>query len=404
MNMKLTKGLIPILALAGVIGVTGCATHHGKSTMNTGAKSCAMSPMTCSMSPMTCAMAPMPFGTMPDGAPVMLYTLRNKNGMTVRIMNYGGIIQSIMVPDKNGKFGDVVLGYDNLDEYRTNSPYFGALIGRYGNRIARGRFTLDGVSYQLATNNGPNSLHGGVQGFDKVLWHATPGCSDLGQTLELTYTSHDGEEGYPGQLNVTAVYTLTDDNAIRLDYTATCDKDTIVNLTQHSYFNLTGHGTILHDLVYINADKFTPVDSTLIPTGELRPVEGTPFDFRTPTAVGARINDTSDEQIKFANGYDDNWVVNHPMGELGLDARVTDPESGRVLEVLSTEPGLQFYTGNFLDGTMKGKGGWVYQFRDALTMEPQHYPDSPNHPDFPTTELKPGQVYHNTIVYRFKVE
>ena len=345
----------------------------------------------------------MPFGTMPDGAPVKLYTLRNKNGMVVRIMNYGGIIQSIMVPDKNGKLGDVVLGYDNVNEYLTNSPYFGALIGRYGNRIAKGRFTLDGVSYQLATNNVPNSLHGGVRGFDKVIWQAQPGCSDQGQTLKLTYVSHDGEEGYPGELTVTALYTLTDDNAIRLDYTATCDRDTVLNLTQHSYFNLAGHGDILHDIVYINADKFTPVDSTLIPTGEIKPVDGTPFDFRTPTAVGARIGEDN-EQLKYAGGYDQNWVVNHPMGELGLDARVTEPTTGRVLEVWSTEPGLQFYTGNFLNGTMTGKGGWVYQFRDALTMEPQHYPDSPNHPNFPTTELKPGEVYHNTIVYKFSVE
>lgn len=348
-------------------------------------------------------MSPAPFGVMPDGAPVKLYTLRNKNGMVARILNYGGIIQSLVVPDKNGKFGDVVLGYDNLDDYRTNSPYFGALIGRYGNRIAKGQFTLDGKTYTLATNNAPNSLHGGVRGFDKVIWQATPGFSDLGQTLKLTYVSHDGEEGYPGELKVTALYTLTDDNAIRLDYTATCDHDTVINLTQHSYFNLAGHGDILNHIVYINADKFTPVDSTLIPTGELRPVEGTPFDFRTPTAVGARINENN-EQLKFANGYDDNWIVNHPMGELGLDARVTEPTTGRVLEVWSTEPGLQFYTGNFLDGTMKGKGGWVYQFRDALTMEPQHYPDSPNHPDFPSTVLHPGETYHNTIIYRFKTE
>jgi aldose 1-epimerase len=383
------------MATIAVVGMTGCATTQKtccamKSSGHCSGKSCSM-------------MSPMPFGTMPDGAPVKLYTLRNKNGMQVRILNYGGIIQSVMVPDKNGKLGDVVLGYDNINDYLTNSPYFGALIGRYGNRIAKGQFTLDGVSYQLATNNGPNSLHGGVVGFDKRIWHVQPGCSDQGQTLKLTYVSHDGEEGYPGELTVTALYTLTDDNAIRLDYTATCDKDTVINLTQHSYFNLTGQGTILHDIVYINADKFTPIDSTMIPTGELEPVAGTPFDFRTPTAVGARINEDN-EQLKFANGYDDNWVVNHPMGELGLDARVTDPISGRILEVWSTEPGLQFYTGNFLDGTMKGKGGWVYQFRDALTMEPQHYPDSPNHPSFPTTELKPGQVYHNTIIYRFKVE
>lgn len=386
--MKMTNKLIGLAALMAVIGVTGCATRN----------CCAKkSGAACSM------MSPMPFGSMPDGAPVKLYTLRNKNGMVVRIMNYGGIIQSVMVPDKNGKLGDVVLGYDNVNEYLTNSPYFGALIGRYGNRIAKGRFTLDGVSYQLATNNYPNSLHGGVRGFDKVIWQAQAGCSDQGQTLELTYVSHDGEEGYPGQLKVTALYTLTDDNAIRLDYTATCDKDTILNLTQHSYFNLAGHGDILNHIVYINADKFTPVDSTLIPTGELKPVAGTPFDFRTPTAVGARIND-NDEQLKFAGGYDQNWVINHPMGELGLDARVTEPTTGRVLEVSSTEPGLQFYTGNFLDGTMQGKGGWVYQFRNAFVMEPQHYPDSPNHDNFPSVVLHPGDTYHNTIVYRFSVK
>lgn len=387
MNDQLKNVLIQGLVLVAAAGITGCATRH----------CCAMK------SHGDAAMSSVPFGTAPDGAPVRLYTLRNKNGMTARILNYGGIIQSLVVPDKNGQLGDVVLGYENVDDYVTNSPYFGALIGRYGNRIAHGQFTLDGKAYQLATNNGVNSLHGGVRGFDKVIWQVRPGFSDLGQTLELTYVSHDGEEGYPGTLKVTALYTLTDDNAIRLDYTATCDKDTVINLTQHTYFNLAGHGDILGHVVYIDADKFTPVDSTLIPTGELRPVAGTPFDFRTPTAVGAHIGDT-DEQLKFAGGYDDNWIVNHPMGQLGLDARVSEPTTGRILEVLSTEPGLQFYTGNFLDGTMKGKGGWVYQFRNALTMEPQHYPDSPNHPEFPSTVLHPGETYGNTIVYRFKTE
>ncbi len=340
------------------------------------------------------------FGTTENGTPVQVYTLRNKNGVEARILTYGGIIQSLKVPDKNGKLGDVVLGYNDLASYETNSPYFGALIGRYGNRICRGHFTLDGVTYTLATNNVPNALHGGVMGFDKRVWHAKPGMSAQGETLELTYTSHDGEEGYPGNLKVTALYTLTDDNAIRLDYTATTDKDTIVNLTQHSYFNLAGHGDILGHLVYIDADKFTPVDDTLITTGELRPVEGTPFDFRTPTAIGARIGQ-NDEQLKFGNGYDLNWVMNHPMGELALDARVTEPTTGRVLEVWSTEPGLQFYSGNFLNGSMTGKGGWVYQFRNAFAMEPQHYPDSPNHANFPSVVLHPGETYHNTIVYKF---
>jgi aldose 1-epimerase len=340
------------------------------------------------------------FGTTLDGTPVEIYTLRNKNGVEARILNYGGIIQSLKVPDRNGKLGDVVLGYNDLASYETNSPYFGAMIGRFGNRIAKGHFTLDGVSYTIATNNPPNTLHGGVKGFDKVVWHATPGHSAQGETLELTYTSHDGEEGYPGNLKITAVYTLTDDNAIRLDYTATTDKDTVVNLTQHSYFNLAGHGDILGHVVYLAADKFTPVDSTLIPTGELQPVAGTPFDFRTPTAIGARIGQDN-EQLKFGNGYDHNWVMNHPMGTLGLDARVTEPTTGRVLEVWSTEPGLQFYSGNFLNGSMTGKGGWVYQFRNAFVMEPQHFPDSPNHDNFPSTVLHLGETYHNTIIYKF---
>jgi aldose 1-epimerase len=345
-----------------------------------------------------------PFGKTLDGAPVSLYTMRNQSGMEARIMTYGGIVQSLLVPDKNGHFGDVVLGYDNLEGYLTNSPYFGALIGRYGNRIAKGQFTLDDVTYHLPINNGPNSLHGGLKGFDKVVWKAKPLQTPDGPALQLTYVSRDGEEGYPGTLTVKAVYTVTKDNALKLDYTATTDKDTVVNLTHHSYFNLAGNGDILGHIVYINADTFTPVDETLIPKGELRPVLGTPFDFRVPMAIGARINDTNDEQIKFAGGYDDNWVINHPMGELGLDARVTEPTSGRVMEVWSTEPGLQFYSGNFLDGTIVGKGGQVYPHRGAFVMEPQHYPDSPNHPNFPSTELKPGKVYHNTIIYKFLTE
>jgi len=242
-----------------------------------------------------------------------------------------------------------------------------------------------------------------LKGFDKVVWTATPGCSKLGPTLELTYVSKDGEEGYPGTLKVKAVYTVTEDNALRLDFTATTDKDTVVNLTHHSYFNFAGTGDILGHVVYLNADKFTPVDSTLIPTGELRPVAGTPFDFRTPTAIGARIAQ-NDEQLKFGNGYDHNWVVNHPMGKLGLDARVTEPTTGRVMEVWSTEPGLQFYSGNFLDGSIVGKGGRVYQFRNAFCMEPQHYPDSPNHPEFPSVVLHPGEVYKHTIVYKFSTQ
>lgn len=342
------------------------------------------------------------FGVNSEGVPVKLFTLRNAQGAEATICNYGGLVTSLKMPDRYGHFGDVVLGYDNVADYIKNSPYFGALIGRYGNRIARGKFTLDGQEYTLATNNGPNSLHGGLKGFDKVMWHARAFQSADGPSLELTYLSKDGEEGYPGNLSVKAVYTLTDDNALKLEFTATTDKDTVVNLTHHSYFNLAGHGDILNHIVMIPADTFTPVDSTLIPTGELRPVEGTPFDFRTPTAIGARIN-KDDPQLKFANGYDDNWIINKPPGQMGLMARVYEPTSGRVMEVYSTEPGLQFYTGNFLDGTLTGKGGWVYQFRDAFVMEPQHYPDSPNHPNFPSTELKPGETYHNTIIYKFSV-
>jgi aldose 1-epimerase len=329
--------------------------------------------------------------------------LRNANGCEARIITYGGIVVSLKVPDKNGKFGDVVLGYDKLDDYVKNNPFFGALVGRYGNRIAAGKFTLDGKEYTLAQNNAPNNLHGGPVGFDKKVWKATTLLTADGPALKLACLSKDGDQGFPGNLNVTATYTLTVDNGLRLDYTATTDKATLCNLTQHSYFNLAGKGDILNDLVYINADKFTPVDSTLIPTGELKPVEGTPFDFRKPTAVGARIN-ADNEQIKFGHGYDHNWVVNKPPGKLGLVARVTEPTTGRVMEVLSTEPGVQFYTGNFLDGSITGKGGQVYQRRSGLCFEPQHYPDSPNHPQFPSAELKPGQNYQNTILYRFLVQ
>jgi len=342
------------------------------------------------------------YGDMPDGHAVSVYTLRNSKGAEARIIDYGGLVISLKMPDRNGNFGDVVLGFDNLNDYMTKSPYFGALIGRYGNRIAKGKFTLDGTQYTLAVNNGPNSLHGGLKGFDKVFWNATPEETPNGPSLRLTYLSKDGEEGYPGNLNVTAVYTLTDDNSLRLDYTATTDKDTVLNLTHHSYFNLRGSGAILDHVVYINADKFTPVDSTLIPTGELKPVEGTPFDFRKPTTFGARIGQ-DDEQLKFGNGYDHNFVINNP-GSIRLMARVSEPTTGRILEVYSAEPGLQVYSGNFLDGTLTGKGGWVYQFRDAFCMEPQGFPDSPNRPEFPSTKLKPGETYRHAVACGFSVE
>jgi aldose 1-epimerase len=343
------------------------------------------------------------FGKTPDGQAVELYTLRNSKGMEATIMNYGGIVTSLKTPDKHGKFADVVLGYDHLDGYLKSTPYFGALIGRYGNRIANGKFSLDGVEYKLAVNNGKNSLHGGVKGFDKVVWTARPLPTAHGPALILTYVSHDGDEGYPGDLLVTAIYTLTEDNALRLDFTATTDRKTVCNLTQHPYFNLRGSGNVLDCVAYINADKFTPVDAGLIPTGILYPVAGTPFDFRKPTAIGARIN-ADDEQIKLGGGYDHNWVLNKQGDELSLAARVHEPTTGRTLEVWTTSPGMQFYSGNFLDGTITGKGGWTYQFRDGFCLEPQHYPDSPNHPEFPTTELKPDETYKNTIIYKFSAE
>lgn len=344
-----------------------------------------------------------PFGKTKDGTPVDLYTLKNNKGMEVGICNYGGLIIFLKVPDRSGQFTDVVLGYDKLDDYIKDSPYFGALIGRYGNRIAKGKFTLNGKEYTLAINNDPNALHGGFKGFDKVVWEARLLASFDGPALELKYVSPDGEEGYPGNLAVTVIYTLTADNALKIEYTAVTDKDTVVNLTAHSYFNLAGKGNILNHVVMIPADTFTPVDSTLIPTGELRPVAGTPFDFRTPTAIGARINQ-DDEQLKFGKGYDHNWVINKQPGELTLMGRVSEPTSGRVLEVWSTEPGLQFYSGNFLNGKNVGKGGWVYNFRNGFCMEPQHFPDSPNKPSFPSVVLKPDQVYQNTIIYKFSVE
>jgi aldose 1-epimerase len=346
-----------------------------------------------------CKITQAPFGKTGDGQSVDIFTLRNLNGVEARICNYGGIIVSLKAPDRDGHLGDVVLGFDDLRGYLTNNFYFGSLIGRYCNRIARGKFTLDGVNYRLMTNDYPDALHGGYTGFDKVVWSAKVIGSDAGPALELIYCSKDGEEGYPGSLVVRAVYTLTSDNGLRLEYTATTDKDTVVNLTVHPYFNLAGHGDILGHKVFIDADKFTPVDETLIPTGELRPVDGTPLDFLQPTAIGARIQQ-DDRQLKFGKGYNHNFIINHPMGRLDVIAQVSEPTTGRVLEVLSTEPGLHFYSGNFLDGTSTGKGGQVYNSRSGFCMEPQHFPDSPNEPEFPSTVLRPGQIYHNTIIYR----
>ena len=340
------------------------------------------------------------FGKTPEGVPVKIYTLTNDHGLEARITNYGGIVVSLKTPDRKGIMADIVLGSDTLADYvNSPSPYFGALIGRYGNRIGRARFSLDGVEYKLAANNGANSLHGGTRGFNKVVW--TPRELPDGG-LELTYLSKDGEEGYPGNLTVTVDYHLTNANELKIDYTATTDKNTVLNLTNHSYFNLkgAGNGDILDHIVMLNADRFTPVDAGLIPTGELRPVSGTPFDFRKPTSIGARIQQ-NDEQLKLGNGYDHNWVLNKSGAGPSLAARVEEPTTGRVLEVLTDQPGVQFYTGNFLDGTVKAKGGKKYPFRSGLCLETQHFPDSPNKPNFPSTLLKPGQQFNSTTVYRF---
>ena len=346
-----------------------------------------------------------PFGTTHAGAPVDLYTMTNAHGLEMRVMTYGGIIVSLRVPDKSGKFDDVVLGFDDLKGYLGDNPYFGAIVGRYGNRIANGKFTLDGKEYTLARNNGPNSLHGGIKGFDKVVWHAEPFTKPHNIGLVLTYISKDGEEGYPGNLKATVTYALTDDNELRIDYRATADKATPLNLTNHSYFNLTGEGKgdVLAHIVMLNSDRFTPVDKTLIPTGELRLVKGTPMDFTTPTAIGARINGKY-EQLVFGRGYDHNFVINRHGDGLELAARVVEPTSGRIMEVRTTEPGVQFYSGNFLDGTITGKHGHVYNQRYAFCLETQHFPDSPNHPDFPSTILPPGKAYHSETIYKFLVQ
>jgi aldose 1-epimerase len=340
------------------------------------------------------------FGMTPAGEAVELLTLTNAHGVELRVMTYGGIVVSLKVPDRNGVPGDVVLGYDSLSGYLTKSPYFGAIVGRYGNRIAKGRFTLGGTEYRLAINNGPNHLHGGIRGFDKVVWSADPFVDHRGVGVTLRYVSPDGDEGYPGTLAAKVTYTLTDRNELRLDYEATTDQATPVNLTQHSYFNLAGSGTILGHVLTIPADHFTPVDSTLIPTGAIAPVAGTPFDFRTPTRIGARIGEMN-EQLRHGGGYDHNFVLTRPDTGLALAARLVDSLSGRTLEIRTTEPGIQFYSGNFLDGSITGKGGTVYQYRTGLCLETQHFPDSPNHPRFPSTILEPGKVYQSRTVWTF---
>ena len=339
-----------------------------------------------------------------DGRPVILYTLKNSHGVEVRAMNYGGIIQSIRVPDRNGKFADIVLGHDTSEGYMPNPPYLGAIVGRYANRIANGTFTLDGKTYTLLKNDGPNTLHGGTtRTFDKVIWDTQP-LNDKNSVL-FEYVSKDGEEGFPGNMRVKVTYTLTDSNELVIDYEATTDKASPINVSQHSYFNLKGEGNgdILDHELMLNADKFTPVDKNLIPTGELRPVKGTPFDFTKPMKIGARIDDNY-EQLVLGHGYDHNFIINRKGEGMTLAARVYEPSTGRVLEVSTTQPGVQFYSGNFLDGSVTGKDGHVYKRRFGFCLETQHYPDSPNHPDFPNTILKPGETFHQKTIFKFSAK
>ena len=337
-----------------------------------------------------------PFGKTSDGTPVEIYTLKDGK-IEARIMTYGAIVVSLRVPDKTGKVDDVVLGCNSVEEYEKQTAHFGGIVGRYANRIAHGTFQLDGQTYHIPKNDGDNALHGGTRGFDKVVWQAKP----IPDGVEFTYVSKDGEQGFPGNLTTHVRYTLNK-NALRIEYSATTDKDTVVNLTNHSYFNLAGQGisNILDEVLTIDASRMTPVDANLIPTGELKPVEGTPFDFRKPYVVGERIN-ADNEQLKLGKGYDHNFVLDHSSGDLAEAAKVYEPTTGRTLRVLTTEPGLQFYTGNFLDGSVTGKEGRVYNRRFALCLETQHFPDSPNHPSFPSTELKPGQTFHSITVYEF---
>ena len=346
-----------------------------------------------------------PYGKTSDGQDVDEYTLTNSNGMEVKLITYGGILTSIRVPDRNGVMANVTQGFDNLADYETNNaPFFGALIGRFGNRIAKGKFTLKGKEYTLATNDGPNSLHGGLKGFDKVVWDAEEITENGAEGVLLSYTSPDGEEGYPGNLDVKVRYLLSDANELRIEYHALTDATTIVNLTNHAYFNLQGDGsgTIYDHMLMIDADAYTPVDATLIPTGELAPVEGTPFDFRVPKPVGSTLR-LNHEQILRAQGYDHNFVLNRDAGDtsLKLAARMYEPVSGRMMEVLTTEPGIQFYSGNFLDATLRGSSGRLYRQSDGFALETQHFPDSPNQAHFPSTVLEPGDSYETTTIYKF---
>jgi aldose 1-epimerase len=375
---------VPTSLLAALLAAAltaGCACPCGKSKQTS----------------MKASLTQAPFGHTPDGAAVDLYTLRNAHGLTVKVMTYGCIITEIHTPDRNGEMGDIVLGFDNLDRYLKGHPYFGCVVGRYANRIAKARFTLEGKTYTLAANNGPNALHGGIKGFDKVVWAAEPVTVPNGVAVKFTSTSPDGEEGYPGTLKATVVYTLTNDNELVMDYEATTDKPTVVNLTNHTYWNLAGGGDIYGHELTLFADRFTPVDDTLIPTGEIAPVAGTPMDFTKSKPIGRDLKQlTNDPQ-----GYDHNFVLRHGGGRPGPCATVYEPKTGRVLEIRTNQPGVQFYSGNFLDGTLTGKGGQVYRQHFAFCLETQHFPDSPNQPMFPSTVLRPGQVYKTTTVHKF---
>jgi len=398
MNSLCRSGVLAV-TLPGFFLLAACGSNQSADTSTT-----AKSPAAADSTTKTSATMPTSasFGKTADGTEAQLFTLTNASGAKATITNYAGTLVSLMMPDKDGKMGDVVLGFDDVTGYtgpafRKANPYIGALIGRYGNRIKNGKFTIDGKTYQVGVNNGPNSLHGGKVGYDQKIWDAQPGTSPEGQTLTLKYLSKDGEEGYPGNLQITVVYTLTDNNALKIDYTATTDKATPINLTNHAYFNLS-HGVskdILAHEVTLPADRYTVVDANLIPTGELKPVKGTPFDFTTPHAIGKRI-------AQVAGGYDHNWVLNGGEGQHSA-ATVYDPASGRTMEVTTDQPGIQFYTGNFLDGSLKGKGGTVYGKHGGFCLETQHFPDSPNQPKFPNTVLKPGETYHTTSTYTFGV-
>ncbi len=345
------------------------------------------------------------WGHLPSGEKIDIYTLRNSKKMEARITNYGGRVVSLITPDRHNAFEDVVLGFDDLEGYLGKNPYFGALVGRYANRIANAQFVLGGHEYHLAQNNGKCSLHGGWKGFDKAAWEATGIEVDHCPAVELRHVSPDGDEGYPGQLSAKVQYVLTNKGELRIEYEASTDKPTIVNLTNHSYFNLAGQssGSIANHQIMIDADTFTPINEQLIPTGELRPVAGTPFDFRRPEVIGKRLHEDS-EQLKLGLGFDHNYALNASGKGLSLAARVTDSDSGRTLEVHTTQPGMQFYTGNHLDGSVQGKRGTVYGFRSAFCLETQHFPDSPHHASFPSTELRPGQRYHETTIYKFSVD